>query len=462
MNRKRKELVIVGCQSGDEGKGKFTDIFSERADYVVRYQGGPNTGHTVNVAGKRFRFIQLPSGLLHGCKGIIGNGCILDPVALKNEINELEAYLGSKLKLSISESAHVIFPYHRAMDQVMEGWRGDRWAVSGDTGFSTGLGQLGSTNRGVGPCREDKIARIGFRMIDLTDERVVRNKLPRIIELKKKLIESITEKRLEQLPFYREEDWDVSHLISAYLDLGRHFENALCDVSFLLEDARKQNARIIHEGAQSVGLDIEHGSYPFCSSGYSAAHGTTVGTGTPLDTPFEVYGVVKAYMSQSGGGPLPTAMDNPAETYVVERGREFGTVTGRRRRVGWLDLPFIRRAICIDGIKYLCISSLDVLAGLPEVRVATHYLIDGKEYNTSPVKLSQLSKVEPEYTLLPGWPEINWNNVVKNGIDALPENAKGYLDFIAQNLNVTIAAFGVGPNRTDTVILRQPELNSDI
>lgn len=441
------ELIIVGCQSGDEGKGKFTDVFGADAYAVVRYQGGPHTGHTVVTQAGEFRFVQLPSGLTRGAIGVLGNGCVIAPKELLAEIRSIEDRLGP-VRLIVSEIAHVVLPYHLMQDEAMERWRGEVVATSAGTGLATGTGQLGSTKRGVGPCREDKIARIGIRLIDLLDLDLLRSRFAQVLPLKRALLEQVLE-----VPADVARSLDPERLAQEFHHYGKLLSPYLGDVSAFLADARKRNEFVVYEGAQSFGLDVEHGTYPFCSSGYSAASGVTVGTGTPPHVPFEIVGVAKAYTASVGGGPLLTELEGDIADHLVERGREHGTVTGRRRRVGWLDLPSLRRAIRVDGIKYLCLSNLDVLAGLPEVKVATHYTMSGSVVQEYPVSLSEAARCQPVFRKFDGWGEQDWTAIARRGLGALPEAARRYLDFVCTSLGVQLMAVGIGPQRDQTIVV---------
>ncbi|TBR56912.1 adenylosuccinate synthase [Westiellopsis prolifica IICB1] len=444
-------IIVVGCQSGDEGKGKFTDVFSESAYAVVRYQGGPHTGHTVVVAEQEYRFVQIPSGLLHGAIGVLGNGCVIAPAKLVKEIADLEEQ-GVRPRLVISETAHVVMPYHLAQDEVMERWRGDGIATDVKTGLKTGTGQIGSTKSGVGPCREDKIARIGIRMIDLIDKDVLKARLSHLIPYKRDLIEKLHGVSLASLGI----DLDLNRLVEEYHAYGLALAPYLGDISSFLASARAAGRYLLYEGAQSMGLDIEYGTYPYVSSGHSAACGVAVGTGTPPYVDFNVIGVAKAYMVQSGGGPLPTEIHGSVADYLVQRGRELGTVTGRRRRVGWLDLCFLRKAIRIDGIKYLCITNIDVLAGIEEIKIATHYLVNEERRDEYPVSIAEAACVEPVYQTFAAWQEQDWGQIAQKGFEALPENARIYINFILNSLDIELAAVSVGRDRDKTIVLRSP------
>lgn len=442
------ELVIVGCQSGDEGKGKFTDIFSRGAYAVVRYQAGPHTGHTVVTDDGEFRFVQIPAGALRGAVGVLGNGCVVDPRKLVTELDALERAVGD-VPLLISDVAHVVMPYHLLQDEAFEAFRGDAVATSPQTGFATGVGQVGSTKQGVGPCREDKIARIGLRMVDLLDRDVLAARLGRIVPLKRALLERVYAASADEL----ERELDVARLVDEYHAYGRRLEPVLGDVSLFLAESRRHDRYVVYEGAQGFALDVEHGTYPYCSSGYSAASGVTVGTGSPPTRAFRVVGVAKAYMVQVGGGPLVTELAGDLADHLVERGREVGTVTGRRRRVGWLDLCFVRKSVRVDGVQHLCLTNLDVLAGLPEVKVATHYLLDGEPVDEYPVRLPHAARVEPVYETFPGWPESDWLEIARAGYDALPGEARAYVEFVAETLDVAVAAVSIGRSRAHTIVL---------
>ncbi|MET8563553.1 adenylosuccinate synthase [Streptomyces flaveolus] len=447
------DLIIVGCQAGDEGKGKFTDIACESAYAVVRYQAGPNTGHTVVADGGEYRFVQVPAGVLRGSVAVLGNGCVIEPVSLLAELSSLRA-AGLDVDLRISELAHVIFPYHIAQDAAEEDWRGAEIATSAATGFVHGTGRLGTTNRGVGPCREDKAARIGLRMADLLDERLLRARLARLVPLKRGLLERVLGRPAGQEPVGDE----IDRLVEEYGSAGRRLEPHLCDVSHFLRQVRADGHHIVYEGAQSFGLDLEHGTYPYVTSGYSGAGGVTVGTGTSPAQDFSVLGIAKAYTVQVGGGPLMAEVDGAVADHLVTRGREWGTVTGRRRRVGWFDIPMVRRAVEVEGIRRLCLTNIDVLAGLDEVMVVTGYEIDGRITDAFPVRLPDMASATPVLRRLPGWADVDWPRVARRGPAALPEAARRYVAHLAAALDVEIVAVGVGPERDDTVFLSEAPL----
>lgn len=445
------ELIVVGCQSGDEGKGKFTDMFSGDADFVVRFQGGPHTGHTVVTHDGVYQFVQLPAGILRGARAVLGNGCVVEPAKLLEEMAALGIDPHPE-RLLISEAAHVVMPYHRLQDEAAELWRGEALATDIRSGFTTGGGRLGSTCQGVGPCREDKVSRIGLRIVDLLDFELLRARLARLLPLKAALLERVYGMRSERLQAL----FDVDRLSREYHAYGRRLAPCMTDVAAVLAEARAHDRLVVYEGAQSLALDVEHGTYPYCSSGYSGAGGVTVGTGTPPNTRFVVAGVAKSYMTQVGGGPLPTELSGEVADHIVERGREIGTVTGRRRRVGWLDLAFIRRSILVEGVRHLCLTSVDVLAGLPEVQVAVHYLADGEEHYSYPARLRAAASVEPVYVKFAGWPECDWDEVAATGFHALPEQAQAYVSFASESLGVPLAAVGVGRRRDQALVVSSP------
>ncbi|MFD8963928.1 adenylosuccinate synthase [Streptomyces sp. NPDC059568] len=449
------DLIIVGCQAGDEGKGKFTDIACEGADAVVRYQAGPNTGHTVVADGRDHRFVQVPAGVLRGITGVLGNGCVIDPLALLTELGELRA-AGFDPSLRISESAHVIFPYHVEQDAAEEEWRGSEVATSAANGFVHGTGRLGTTNRGVGPCREDKSARIGLRMVDLLDEHLLHTRLSRLVPLKRALLQQVFGQPADRRPVADE----VAHLVKEYNAAGRELEPYLCDVSRWLRRARAEGRRLVYEGAQSFGLDLEHGTYPYVTSGYSAAGGVTVGTGTSPAQEFGVLGVIKSYMVQVGGGPLVGELDGATADHLVTRGREWGTVTGRRRRVGWFDVPMVRRAIETDGIRELCLTNIDVLAGLDEIGVITGYRSGAQDLDRYPAKRADAAAVTPVLRRTAGWPDQDWSAVARRGAAGLPDAARRYVDLLSSLLDAEIVAVSVGPEREDTIHLSTTSLLS--
>jgi adenylosuccinate synthase len=444
-------LAIIGSQSGDEGKGKFVDRFAGAAELVVRFQGGPHTGHTVVTGQGTTKFVQVPAGVAQGVTNVVAGGCVVDLVALLAEIDALEA-AGWRVDLRIADTAHVVFPYHRAQDAAMETWRGGDWAVSAHNGLRDGTGQIGSTKTGVGPCREDKIARIGLRMADLLDESLLRARLPRLVALKRRQVAAIAPEVADDPAF----DWDAGRLLARYAQAAERLRPRICDTATLLQDAHRAGRRMLFEGAQSVGLDVEQGTYPFCSSGYSAASGIPLGCGLPMDLPVSVCGVVKAYMTQVGGGPMPTALADERADAIARAGHEYGTVTGRRRRIGWLDLPFVRRGLRRDGTRRLCVSCVDVLAGLEDVYVATHYTLDGEVLQSYPSDLAAAARVVPHYRRFPGWPPFDPDRAVADGWTGLPPACRTYLNAIAELLQVEIVAVGVGRARAHTLDLADP------
>lgn len=444
----RPVQVVIGCQHGDEGKGRFTDLLCANADIVARYQSGPHSGHTVVTDDGEFRFIQLPSGMLQGAEGYLGNGCVVDAEGLVEELDALRGR-GFPVKLRLSERCHVIMPYHRAFDAAREAWRSRFGSETASTNRGTKTAAtLGSTMKGVGPCREDRIARLGVRLADLHDGDATRARIESLARLKSETLERVFGLR------YPEEGTLEAEVdrICAGLDRARdRLEPCIGDVSRELGDAITCGKRIVFEGAQSVGLDVEHGTYPYVSSGYSAASGLFVGTGLPISTPATVFGVAKAYAVRVGAGPLPSELFDKVSDYIVERGQEYGTVTGRRRRVGWLDLCTIRRSIRLDGVSKLLMTAVDVLAGLDTVRVGTHYRVRGKLVDELPAAQRDWADLEVVYKDLPGWSCSLRPGAESGRFADLPDEARRYLDLVAAETGVEIAAVGIGPKRDETL-----------
>ncbi|MBB4264578.1 adenylosuccinate synthetase [Roseospira visakhapatnamensis] len=447
------DVVVVGSQFGDEGKGRFTDYYAEQADAVVRYQAGPHTGHRVVTHAGQFRFVQVPAGVLRGRPCGLGNGCVVDPVALVEEIRGFEQ-AGLSVDLHIAPTCHVIFPYHRLQDEAMEIWRGAplRSPATDREASASANRELGSTRRGVGPCREDKIGRIGLRLVDLLDPDSARPRMEKLHALKRRWIATLAPALADDA-----EAWDVPAITARYLDAVATLSPALDDIPTWLEGLSASGKSVVYEGAQSVMLDIEHGTYPFCSSGYSAGGGVFVGAGIPPGRPLDILAVAKAYTTRVGGGPLATEIeDEDTANAIAERGREYGTVTGRRRRIGWLDLPLLKRSIQLDGVRALCLSCLDVLSDLPTVQVAVAHTVDGRTITTYATEQARVGDFHPVYETFPGWPGFDPDRAAREGLSALPPEARAYLSFIARSLDVEFAAIGVGADRAHTITVTDP------
>lgn len=418
-------IVIVGAQWGDEGKGKITDLLAEEADIVVRYQGGSNAGHTVTVGEEVFRLHHIPSGILYpGKLCLISDGMVVDPQVLKEEIENLLERKISIDGLRISQNAHVVMPYHRILDSIWES--------------RMGRGRIGTTGRGIGPCYADKAARIGIRIRDLLNEQFLREKL--IINLEEKNL-LISHYRPDLPPLKLEE------VLNSYLELGNFLKPYIADTSGIIQEAMEKDKNILFEGAQGTLLDINYGTYPFVTSSHPIAGGVCIGAGIGPKKIDKVIGVCKAYVTRVGEGPFPTEIKDEMGDYLRERGAEYGTTTGRPRRCGWLDLVALRHAVKVNGLDSLAITKLDVLSGIPKLKVCFAYMLEGKEIKDFPMDVNVLSKCEPIYAELKGWEEIE----SAADFSSLPSGAQEYLRMISSYVGVAISIVSVGARREQTL-----------
>lgn len=420
--------AIVGAQWGDEGKGKITDFFAGDSDYVVRFHGGNNAGHTIIVDGITFKLHLIPSGIVYGTPtSVIGNGVVVDPKALLDEI----AYIKEKgvyPKLMVSDRAHVIMPYHIVLDSALSGHQGQLAA--------------GSTKRGIAPVYADKMFRNGIRMVDLLEPDVFQEKLEKGYSFAKGLIEKSLGRSLEIT---------LEDIFSAYLNYGKQLAEYICDTSVELYNAHKSGKSILFEGAQGISLDVDHGVYPFTTSSNTAAGHISTGTGVSFREVGRIIGVVKAYLSRVGESPLPSEIqDNEAET-LREKGGEYGTTTGRPRRVGWLDLVQVRQAVRVNGLTEIALTKLDVLNGFDELPVCIAYDVEGNKIKEMPASLTSYRKAKPIYKILSGWGDLT-DNVWNKGYDALPQTLKHYINFIESEVECPIKIVSVGPQRHETII----------
>ena len=420
--------AIVGAQWGDEGKGKITDFFAGDSDYVVRFHGGNNAGHTIIVNGITFKLHLIPSGIVYGTPmSIIGNGVVVDPKALLDEI----AYVKEKgidPKLMVSDRAHVIMPYHIALDGALSGHQGQLAA--------------GSTNRGIAPVYADKMFRNGIRMVDLLEPDVFHEKLEKGYSFAKGLIEKSLGKFLKM----SRED-----IFTTYLNYGKQLAEYIQDTSVELYNAHRSGKSILFEGAQGISLDVDHGVYPFTTSSNTAAGHISTGTGVSFREIGRIIGVVKAYLSRVGESPLPSEIQGDGAESLREKGGEYGTTTGRPRRVGWLDLVQVRQAVRVNGLTEIALTKLDVLNGFEELPVCIAYNVEGKQITEMPASLTQYRKATPIYERLAGWgdlPEKIW----EKGYDALPQTLKHYIDFIESEVGCPVKIVSVGPQRHETII----------
>ena len=423
-----KVTVIVGAQWGDEGKGKITDFFAGESDYVVRFHGGNNAGHTIIVEGNTFKLHLIPSGIVYGePMSIIGNGVVVDPKALLDEI----AYVrkkGIEPKLMVSDRAHVIMPYHIALDGALSTHQGELAA--------------GSTNRGIAPVYADKMFRNGIRMIDLLEPDVFREKLEKGFKFSKGLIEKALEQSL---------DITIDEIFETYLAYGKSLNPYICDTSVELYDAYKNGKSILFEGAQGISLDVDHGVYPYTTSSNTAAGHISTGTGVSFHKMDRIIGVVKAYLSRVGESPLPSEIHGPEAESLRKKGGESGTTTGRPRRVGWLDLVQVRQAVRVNGLTEIALTKLDVLDGFKELPVCVAYNVKGQHIKEMPASLTQYREAVPVYKVLPGWESIP-SKVWDLGYDSFPKTLKEYISFIEEEVKCPVKIVSVGPQRHETII----------
>jgi adenylosuccinate synthase len=424
-------LVVVGAQWGDEGKGKIIDLLTERADVVARYQGGHNAGHTVVVGKNEFILHLIPSGILHkGKKCIIGNGVVVDPAAL---IEEMDAMLKRGVKfddtLLISKNAHLIMPYHKALDVASEKLKGNK--------------KIGTTGRGIGPAYADKINRKGIRMADLLDPEVFREKLAC----------NTGEANFLLARFYDAPLVELDQIYEEYLAYGKRLKKYIADTTLYLDQSIAKKKKILAEGAQGTHLDVDHGTYPFVTSSSPTAGGACTGLGIGPNTITEVMGIVKAYTTRVGSGPFPTEQENALGELLRARGREYGATTGRARRCGWADTLIIRHAVRVNGMTSIALTKLDVLDELDEIKICVGYKYKGKLYEEMPAELSVLEKGTPQYITMPGWKESTIG-IKKYG--DLPKKARNYVEKLCKLCGVKPAIISTGARRDETIILEQP------
>ncbi|MFP4050669.1 MAG: adenylosuccinate synthase [Thermoplasmata archaeon] len=421
-------VTVVGTQWGDEGKGKVTDYFAEKADYIVRFQGGNNAGHTIVFDGKTFKLHLIPSGIFRsGKKAAIGNGVVVDPKVLLEEIKELEERDIDTDNLLLSDRANLIMPYHRVMDGVEEKMKGKLAA--------------GTTKRGIGPCYSDKIGRFGIRVADLYNPEALRNKLETVIPMKNKIFKA----------YGGDEEFDVDELFDEYIEYGKKLKKYVTDVSVELNKALNEGKDVLFEGAQGTHIDIDHGVYPYTTSSHTISGGACIGTGLGPKRMDEIFGVIKAYTSRVGTGPFPAELEDETGDHIREKGGEYGTTTGRPRRCGWLDMVMIKLSARVNSLTGLAVTNLDVLEGLDEIKVCTHYECEGKKIEHFPADIEALYDYEPVYRSFDGWEKQDWSKIVEKGYDALPENMKEYLRFIEEETGVPVKLISVGPERELTI-----------
>ncbi|WP_251341202.1 adenylosuccinate synthase [Haloplanus halophilus] len=436
-------VTIVGSQLGDEGKGALVDLWGGNADIVVRYQGGDNAGHTVVEDGEEYKLSLVPSGAVRGKVGVLGNGCVVNPRTLFDELDALRER-GLDPDVRVARRAHVIMPYHRVLDGIEEEAKSDDDLAAGTTG------------RGIGPTYEDKVGRRGIRVGDLLDPDVLRDRLEYVVPQKRALVEEV-------FGLEAGEEFDVDALHEEFADVGRRLaaEDMTVNAGDFLGGKLDAGENLLFEGAQGTSIDIDHGIYPYVTSSNPTAGGASTGTGVgpTVVGRGEVVGIVKAYLSRVGTGPLPTELDGDDEDladYIREKGGEFGTVTGRPRRIGWLDVPMLRHAARASGFTGIAVNHLDVLAGLDEVQVGDAYELDGERLETMPATTERWADCDPILKEFEPWPEVDWTAVAEEGYDALPANARTYLEYLSDEVGAPIYAVGVGPDRAETIELADP------
>ncbi len=420
-------VVVIGTQWGDEGKGKIVDFLAEKAEVVVRYQGGNNAGHTVIVKDAEFKLHLLPSGILYpGTLCVVGNGVVIDPAVMLRELQDMKDKGIDTSGLRVSNRAHVIMPYHRLLDEVEEEMRGDN--------------KIGTTKRGIGPCYADKIDRHGIRMVDLMDEEEFTEKLERNLEAKNFLLKQV----------YGKEGFDFEQVKAEYLEYADKLRPYVTDTSVVLNDAITAGKNVLFEGAQATLLDLDHGTYPYVTSSHPIAAGACIGAGVGPKRIGKVVGVVQAYSTRVGEGPFPTELSDVTGEKIRERGHEYGTTTGRPRRCGWLDAAVVRYSGIVSAIDYMAITRLDILDGLKTLKICVGYSYKGQEIKEFPASLKVLAQVEPIYEELPGWTESI--DSIKDYKD-LPANARRYVERLSEVTGIAVGIVSVGPGRDQTIVV---------
>jgi adenylosuccinate synthase len=425
-----RTAVIVGAQWGDEGKGKIVDVLSESFPVVARYAGGHNAGHTVIINGKKFILQLVPSGVLRpGCRGVIGNGVVLDPLAFLKEVANLRT-VGVAIdgNLFVSNRAHVILPYHRMIELAAEN--------------APGRVKIGTTSRGIGPAYEDKMGRRGLRVADLLDLKL----------LKTHIENAVREKNMIAHALFNSEPLDADKMFSEYSQAAEKIAPFVCDTALLLNKALQSGESIMFEGAQGTMLDIDHGTYPFVTSSSATSGGAVTGTGVAPSAIDRVIGVTKAYCTRVGEGPFPTEALDASGEQLRTRGNEFGAVTGRPRRCGWLDLPLLRYSVMINGISWLVVTKLDVLDELAEIPICVKYKVDGKQTAEIPAQDSGYAKIHPIYDKMPGW-KTSTQGI--RTMEKLPKAARAYLAFVEKETGARVGMVSTGPDREQTIVVEE-------
>lgn len=422
-----KTVVVVGTQWGDEGKGKITDYLAQQADIVARYQGGNNAGHTIEFNGQQFKLRLIPSGVFNSEKVILGNGMVINPESLLEEIAYLNEAGVATDHIRISNRAHVIFPYHIELDGLQEELKGDQ--------------KVGTTKRGIGPCYTDKYARVGIRMGELMDKEVFATRLK----------EQLADKN-EILAKYGKPTFSFEEIYTKYCEYADVIRPYVADTSYELDEAFNEDKKVLFEGAQGVMLDIDHGTYPFVTSSNPSAGAVTIGLGVGPTKIEEVIGVVKAYSTRVGEGAFPTEIEGEIANRIREIGREYGTVTGRPRRIGWFDSVVVSHTRRVSGLTGISVNLLDVLSGLETLKICTAYELDGQVIKYVPSTIKEFERCTPVYEEMPGWQE---DITGVTSFEELPVAAQNYLRRIEELIGAKVAIFSVGPDREQTILLKE-------
>ncbi len=413
-----KTMAVLGLQFGDEGKGKIIDYLSSRFDIVARYQGGANAGHTVVVSGKTYKFHLIPSGILNRKICVLGNGMVIDPVELLKELDMVGEYSPLK-RIFISERAHVVLPFHKEMDRIEEEIKSS--------------GNVGTTGKGIGPAYQDKYARIGIRFADLLDKNILEKKIEMNLKFKEKFLN---------------EKYDAKKITDEYWRIGKKLKRNIVDTSIFLRKSIENGKSVLFEGAQGTHLDVDFGMYPYVTSSNTTVGGVITGLGIPPKYVGKVMGVMKAYTTKVGEGPFPTEIKDNIAKYILEKGNEYGTTTGRPRRIGWLDLNLVKYSVNLSGVNYIAISKIDILSGLDTIKVAYAYRIGNKRIKNIPSRVEDIQKLEPIYREFDGW-EFTGKDVKKD----IPRNMMKYIRFIEKFTGAKVRILSLGPARENTKLL---------
>jgi len=416
--------LVIGTQWGDEGKGKIVDYLSKNVEYVIRFQGGNNAGHTIIVEKEEYKLHIIPSGVISGKIGIIGNGCVIDPEVLSNEIKSLEKR-NIDVKLLISNRAHIIMPYHKLLDGAEERYLADQ--------------KIGTTKRGIGPCYSDKISRNGIRAGDILNRSRLQKKLERVIPIKQKMFDV----------YGIDEKLDQKEILDLYVNFGKQLKKYVSDTHIIIQNAVNQGKNLLFEGAQGTMLDVDYGTYPYATSSHVIAGGASIGAGIPPRNFTEIVGIVKAYTTRVGEGPMTTELSDNIGQHLQSVGHEFGTTTSRPRRCGWLDLVVVKHSCDLSGITKIALTKLDVLNGLKKIKICIGYEFKGEMTDIYPYDVDDVADCKPIYKEFKGWYKID--NI--DSFSELPKSAQDYILFIQEYLKTPISIVSVGPERNETMII---------